>query len=238
MKKKIDNLWKIFAGGGTILAYQAWIDRMSKNKEQVKLKEEISSVNSAINSISDKIDNCVDSELKDKLLADQKELSDIVKVLKEKHDYFIERYSKLDNTANTKESLFNEYKEEFSKEFEKLNKKADQFDKNNFLDNNNISDIVNEFKEFLSTLSFTELCLVVNIFASVFIIGCLISMIFAFYGNYIIEKFNLEKRYPKLSGIIRLRIKLQQYYIVLNTILILLSAILMLYVNITTLLKN
>lgn len=107
---------------------------MSKNKEQEILKQEIFSVNSAINSLSKKIDNCVDPDLKNKLLSDQKELSNIVRVLWEKHEYFVQRYNMLDNNAIAKESLFNEYKEQFSKEFEKLSNKVSEFDKNNFLD--------------------------------------------------------------------------------------------------------
>lgn len=237
LKNKINGLWKAFAGGGTILAYQAWIDRMSKNKEQEILKQEIFSVNSAINSLSKKIDNCVDPDLKNKLLSDQKELSNIVRVLWEKHEYFVQRYNMLDNNAIAKESLFNEYKEQFSKEFEKLSNKVSEFDKNNFLDDFDIWGLINKFKEFLSTLSLTELCFIINIFASIFIIGCLVSIIFALFGNYIIEKFNLDKKYRLLSSIIRLRVKMQLYYIILNTIFILLTTILILYVNVITLLQ-
>lgn len=29
LRQKIDNLWKVFAGGGTILAYQAWLDKIN-----------------------------------------------------------------------------------------------------------------------------------------------------------------------------------------------------------------
>lgn len=78
MLNKLNNLWKIFAGGGTILAYQAWIDRMSKSKQQIELKREISSVNDSINELTNKIDKCNDIRLKQKLLADNFDYNNII----------------------------------------------------------------------------------------------------------------------------------------------------------------
>ena len=68
----------------------------------------------------------------------------------------------------------------------------------------------------------------------IFILLCLISVISAFYGNLFINKYNLEEKYPKLSGLIKLRIKLQHYYIVSNVIFILIALIVIIYVNFIT----
>ena len=63
-------------------------------------------------------------------------------------------------------------------------------EKKYFLEDNSIMDYINQFKEYLSNLSVCELCNLISIFLSVFIFTCLISIIFAFYGNYLLNKFN------------------------------------------------
>ncbi len=44
------------------------------------------------------------------------------------------------------------------------------------------------------------------------IFSALLSIIFVFYGNILIEKYDLENRYPKLAKLIQLRQKYQKYY--------------------------
>jgi hypothetical protein len=46
------------------------------------------------------------------------------------------------------------------------------------------------------------------------VFSALISIIFIFYGNILIEKYDLENRFPKLATIIRLRQKFQKYYFI------------------------
>ena len=44
------------------------------------------------------------------------------------------------------------------------------------------------------------------------IFSALISIIFIFYGNILIDKYDLENRYPRLAKLIQLRQKFQKYY--------------------------
>ena len=44
------------------------------------------------------------------------------------------------------------------------------------------------------------------------VFSALTSIIFIFYGNILIEKYDLENRYPKLAKLIHLRQKFQKYY--------------------------
>ena len=89
----------------------------------------------------------------------------------------------------------------------------------------------------MATLSSTDICLVINISSSIFIFTCLVSIIFAVYGNFLIERFSLEERYPKLAFFMRLRVKLQHTYIITNTLFIVIALILMIIVNLITLMK-
>ena len=49
----------------------------------------------------------------------------------------------------------------------------------------------------------------------------LINIIFVFYGDYLIKKFNIEDRFPNLTNIINLRRKFSKYYFILNCLFIL-----------------
>jgi hypothetical protein len=101
---------------------------------------------------------------------------------------------------------------------------------------NFIIKLINEFKDSLSNLSITDICLVINISSFLFILTCIVTIIFAVYGgNFIINKLSLEEKYPKLAKFIKLRVKLQHTYIVVNTLLILVFLILMIIINFITL---
>jgi hypothetical protein len=57
------------------------------------------------------------------------------------------------------------------------------------------------------------------------ILSALVSIVFIFYGDFLISHFNLETKYPKLTNLIQLRRQFQQYYLI-TSILIILSSIL------------
>lgn len=48
------------------------------------------------------------------------------------------------------------------------------------------------------------------------ILSSVITIIFSLYGEYLLNRFKLEEKYPKLAHIINLRRKLQSYYLKLN----------------------
>nr|YP_010697825.1 hypothetical protein P1S03_mgp20 [Porodaedalea chrysoloma]WCF76786.1 hypothetical protein [Porodaedalea chrysoloma] len=52
------------------------------------------------------------------------------------------------------------------------------------------------------------------------VISCLISIVFIFYGDYLIKRFDLENKYPTIYKIVSLRVKYQRYYLIMNMSLI------------------
>jgi hypothetical protein len=54
---------------------------------------------------------------------------------------------------------------------------------------------------------------VVMTYQSYFILSSIFGLIFHLYGNYIIDRFNLESKYPKLAIFIQYREKITKYYI-------------------------
>ena len=103
---------------------------------------------------------------------------------------------------------------------------------------NPIFNVIKDYKEYLASLSATEICLIINITSSVFIFTSIISILFAISGNYLIEKFSLEQKLAKLSKIIQLRVKLQQYYIFINSVFIIIAIFGLLIVNTLTLIYS
>ena len=67
---------------------------------------------------------------------------------------------------------------------------------------------------------FSKLAISLLIFNSL-IFSCVISIIFVFFGDYLLERFKIEVKYPKLAEIIKLRRKFQKYYLIFNILMIL-----------------
>ena len=235
IKTNINKLFKYLAAGGTFLAYQAWYERIQNKPILAQQQQTLKEVKDSVNEINDKLNNIVDENLKNKLLEQNKLLeNDLMKI----EDYINKTNTNNSEVSNTN-TFNNEIGEIISKNLErveKIKRYLSEIDINKKLfDNNPILNIYNDFKEYLSTLSVYELCILTNIFLMIFIFTCLTTILFAFYGNYLIEKLSLELKYPKLSGIIKLRVKLQHYYILTNSLFIFIALVLMGYINIITL---
>nr|BAM29337.1 hypothetical protein [Lentinula edodes] len=241
MRSNFNNIWKYVAGGGTVLGYQAWWDRMSNKSSASQMKSTITNVDAKLDIIKGQIDHCPDSVEKARLLAEYDDVKSGLKNLGGIHNRFFEKAQGLSENSEESKTLFNDYNDKFKAAFDKVSYHAEELEKSvnkiitKFMDDNSIIQKINEFKDYLATLSSTEICLVMNISISVFILTCLVSIIFAVYGNFLVEKFSLETKYPKLSKIINLRVKLQHLYIITNTLFIVASLILMFFVNLITL---
>jgi hypothetical protein len=57
------------------------------------------------------------------------------------------------------------------------------------------------------------------------ILWCILSIILNKYGDYLMDRFNLETRYPRFAVLIRYRKKLTKYYLWSNFLLIILVCI-------------
>ena len=55
------------------------------------------------------------------------------------------------------------------------------------------------------------------------ILSSIFSLIFILYGDYILKKYNIESRYPKIAKIIQLRRKFLTYYFLFDGVLIILA---------------
>jgi hypothetical protein len=61
----------------------------------------------------------------------------------------------------------------------------------------------------------------VMMFSSYFISSCVLGLVINLYGNYLLDRFKLEEKYPKLAIFIKYRKTVSKYYILLNLLTIL-----------------
>jgi hypothetical protein len=96
---------------------------------------------------------------------------------------------------------------------------------------NNSNYTINEISNFLSSLTFEQTVAIVHIFGFIVIIISLISLFTVFYGNKLIDYFQLENKLPKIARFIQLRRKFQMYYSLLDFVLILIVISIMFYID-------
>lgn len=244
----LNKFWKSFAAGATVLSYVAWAESRSSALRAEEIENEynnkVNILQSKIDTFNDQISSTIGSEVKNILSAKILEIKNQVGEFKAVQSKYFCRLdsSQISQESNETFSRYEQYKSAYVEAMKILEKGiqdvSDVFnnmDKNEFI-GGNVSDLMNNFIDYLGTLSTMEICLVINITSSLFIISCIISIIFAILGNSLLEKLVLEKRFPKLGRIIQLRVKFQRYYIIMNSCLIFLAVLGLLYVNIVTLL--
>jgi hypothetical protein len=81
-----------------------------------------------------------------------------------------------------------------------------------------ITNIWNKFETFDGI---TKLACILMISSSL-ILWCVFGILSSLYGNYLLDRFNLETRFPKLAKFIKLRRKLTMYYILFDFLIIIL----------------
>lgn len=80
----------------------------------------------------------------------------------------------------------------------------------------NLDELLNSFE----SLSGISKLVCTMIFSSSIILWCLFGIILNLYGNYLLDRFKLEEKYPKIALFINYRRKLSKYYIISNFLLI------------------
>ena len=71
---------------------------------------------------------------------------------------------------------------------------------------------LNNLLAYLNSFEITQQIVIVNILSFLFLTSLLFSYLAGLYANFLIDKFNLSVRFPKLTKILQYRLKYQQYY--------------------------
>jgi hypothetical protein len=139
-------------------------------------------------------------------------------ILKNKEEVITEKDM---NTNSDLKYLLSEIQTDWNKvvDYNEAIKKA--IDKNKFLPDNF------DYKNIYENITNDQLGGIGLILFSQVILVSAISIIFVFFGEYLIQRYEIEKKYPKLAKFIQLRRKFQKYYLILNILYILLIALIL-----------
>src|SRR5258708_1970765 len=160
--------------------------------------------------------------------------------------------SKLTNQNSINESKIKKIKNynnlkqlsKFKQTFKKTNNKIKSFinviekylnSKNNNFTNlfsDSFTTLINDLNNIIHSLTIEQNLALISISASIFILVTMFSIISVFYGDYLINILNLERKYTKLAKIIQIRRKFRQYYLLLNILGIIIMTLIIITINI------
>ena len=93
----------------------------------------------------------------------------------------------------------------------------------------NLNNILEFLIDKFDSLDVVSKIMVHMIYTNALIFGCIFTIIFNLYGNYLLDKFKLEIKYPRIAKFINYRKKLSKYYLISNFLFIIIVCL----VNIT-----
>ena len=106
---------------------------------------------------------------------------------------------------------------------------------NKFIDDNNFlpsMDDITNFLDYLNSFSITDQIVLMNLLSSLLLLSFLISALFLFYSDYLIERFNIINKYPKVYKILMLRNKIKFLTLKINIFISLILLLNMIFINI------
>lgn len=134
----------------------------------------------------------------------------------------------------TKQSLLENTKKYHEAEIERANsdivKIKDEIDKSSFFGLN--------YEEIIGNLNQEEMLALCNLVFNQLILSNTINIILIIYGDYLIKRFDLINKYPKIANFIQIRRKLQEYYLKLSFVCIFLGVLPQIAMNIYLLLPK
>jgi len=233
----LTNSLKAISGLASIVSLHSYL----KNITDTTLQENLKNSDNKVKILEEKINNNQLDDLKNEVIKNKLELLKIN--LNECHKNAskeIDLLTEVDKNNSTYKNDIEYHVNNYIKENEKAQNFIDDFifhliDKNKFIGDinwiENIKLFNNNLNKYISQLNFEQLGAFVHLSTSIFMLLCLLSIITIIYSDFLINYFKLEDKYPKLSRILKIRKMFQQYYLFINFIFIILTLIILIYVN-------
>ena len=140
-----------------------------------------------------------------------------VEILKKDFSYHTSNLENFLNSSNMKLEELNR----------KLNEIFGSSSKNNFI----AEDFIRNYQDYLSNLPLEKVGALGHILLCIAMLFSLFTIGAIFYGDSLIKYYKLEEKFPKLARFIQLRRKFQFYYFTVNISLIIITLLLIIYVN-------
>lgn len=100
---------------------------------------------------------------------------------------------------------------------------------------NDLKEYFNLIFNYLNNFSLQDQILIFNSLNSFFILSLFFSFIMGKYANYLVDKFNLVNKFPKLSKLFHYRLQVQKYYYLYLSILAVSALLFNLFINLSIL---
>lgn len=206
-----------------ILSNRVQIQNEIISKYEIQIKKEGAYVNfsSKVVDINEDTAKTLNESKKLSDLSKQLENSNLdnsqVEILKKDFSY---HNSNLDNFLNSSNMKLEELNR-------KLNEIFGSSSKNNFI----AEDFIRNYQEYLSNLPLEKVGALGHILLCIAMLFSLFTIGAIFYGDSLIKYYKIEEKFPKLARFIQLRRKFQFYYFTVNISLIIITLLLIIYVN-------
>lgn len=220
----------------------------SKDAElkEIAAREDMEILHRKLEALQRTSDNVVDNITK---LADKKISNEILSELSTKVDYGFKQCStvkELFDSRGPDSMTLDAYRVAYkaADACERANRELHDYIKNltdfhngksNLVSNFNLDSFLDSFYEYLNSLGLLELSALFHLGVLTMICIFSFNILSAILGNEIINYFKLEERFPKLAGILKLRLKFQRYYLILNFSLIFIFCIASILINLLVL---
>jgi hypothetical protein len=117
---------------------------------------------------------------------------------------------------------------DINSELLELFNKIDDCVKNNLID----LDIFNKMQTYINSLNYFQSLALSHLFAIILILILLIDLMSIYFSDYLLERFNIEDKYPRIYKLLKLRRKFQRFYLIKDLIIIIIALIALTYLNI------
>ena len=142
------------------------------------------------------------------------------------HKSILEEIRKAENTRDINKLLFDRELTNLTGSMENSRKLAHQYSKyedekikeliNDSIKKSSLFDYLDELFSNFDSLNGVSKLAFTMVFSSSIILWSLFGLFLNLYGNYLLERFKLEDRYPKIAIFIKYRKTLSKYYIISN----------------------
>ena len=195
----------------------------AENEELKAQKDKVLSISrKTINHTNDLIEN------NNKLFSLKEKKSELQSAIKKLNGFSEEKNQKLIETANLDK--------EIQAVETKIDEKYAKFEEiKNQLSKKSIISFDFDLQTFVDSLRKEELLAFSGLLLNSLVLSYVVSIILVLYGDYLIKRFDLENKYPKLAKFIQLRRKLQNYYLKISFAGIFLALLPQFYVDIVIL---
>ena len=146
----------------------------------------------------------------------EKELAIMEEARRRRDEAILNQVSGIQDDVASIREIVQQIRREQNKPFSDKIKDLFSGGRRNHLDNgddtsifDNIIDILKDYSDFLTNLNYIDQVILINLFALIIISQALIIIVCINYSQYIIERFQLETRFPKVAIFLRYRAKVQ-----------------------------